>query len=545
MSVEFAQTAHGMSVEAASLCVLFDQDGRILAVQNQTVPGAQDLEPRAAISADRALAIAAREFGRPVSDVLQLKTSIAAHAGRAVLVHLVELRSPDLLDGAPIQERFTIDAATGAVLDRESSVHFFTDLTGNVNGWASPGVLPDKSSNPEQLFGLYYVRVDSPIGDADTDVDGNFVISYAGGSPQSTTVDFGSDNQRAYVLNDAGAELSQNLTITPGVPAQFTLNTVKDEAGTAQVNAQRWVLIQYQMVKNIDPSDTHVNFKATAHVMLNANCNAYYDGSSINFYKKGSGCENFAYSTIVGHELGHWYNDKFSSGNGGDGFGEGNADAWCLYGADDRYNGKDCCGTGTYVRDGENKKKYDGSCGGSCSEVHECGKVLMGALWKVRRNLNNTYGDTQGDLIADTLFVKWMQVYNDKTICATIEDHWLTIDDTDGNIFNGTPHYNEIDAAFREQGFPGVALQNDCTTPTNYGTGTAGSFGLVPHITSKNDPQIGSTNFTIRGENTLTGTSGFLFIGFAKASLFFGPTLILVDIVGPHVTIPITTLGNG
>jgi hypothetical protein len=295
-------------------------------------------------------------------------------------------------------------------------------------------------------------------------------------------------------------------------------------------------------VKDVDPSDTKVDFRVLANVNIAASCNAYYDGSSINFYKKGGTCPNTAYSTIIGHELGHWYNDKYGSGNGGDGFGEGNADAWAIYEWDDRYVGRDFSGPGAHLRDGENKKKYT-SCGGCTNEAHECGKILMGALWKVRRNLNNTLGDVQGDLVADTLFVQWMQAYNDKRICDVIETHWVTLDDDDADLNNGTPHFNDIDAAFREQGFPGIDLPFDCIPPINYGAGSPGSFGIVPHITSLNKPKIGTSNFTIRGESTESGIPGLLIAGFGKASIKYNSATILVDILGPYVALAIVTSG--
>ncbi|MFO0981943.1 MAG: hypothetical protein U1E76_09410 [Planctomycetota bacterium] len=175
--------------------------------------------------------------------------------------------------------------------------------------------------------------------------------------------------------------------------------------------------------------------------------------------------------------------------------------------------------------------------------MHECGKILMGALWKVRRNLNNTYGDTQGDLIADALFVHWMEVYNDKNICDVIETHWLTLDDDDGNLSNGTPHFTDIDNGFREQNFPGYDLPRDCTKPINYDAGSPGSYGIVPHITSINYPQIGTSNFTMRGELTESNIPGFLAIGFAKAQIKYNSATILVDIYSTYVAVPVFTTG--
>ena len=115
--------------------------------------------------------------------------------------------------------------------------------------------------------------------------------------------------------------------------------------------------------------------------------------------------------------------------------------------------------SGGFVRTGNNTRQFCGDNNTGCyGQVHADGEVLMGALWKVRAQLNTTLGNTAGDLVADTLFVSWMNTYNDGQIKTIIEDHWLTLDDDDGNISNGTPNYAEIDAGFRLQGFPGFDL---------------------------------------------------------------------------------------
>ena len=52
--------------------------------------------------------------------------------------------------------------------------------------------------------------------------------------------------------------------------------------------------------------------------------------------------------------------------------------------------------------------------------------------------------------IADALFINWMNAYNQTEIRSVIETQWLTLDDDDGNIDNGTPHYPEINQGFLE-----------------------------------------------------------------------------------------------
>lgn len=83
----------------------------------------------------------------------------------------------------------------------------------------------------------------------------------------------------------------------------------------------------------------------------------------------------------------------------------------------------------------------------------------MGAAWKVRVNLNTSLGNAAGDMAADSLFLGWLNSYNQTQIRSIIETQWLTLDDDDGNINNGTPNYAAIDQGFTAQGFPGVELE--------------------------------------------------------------------------------------
>ena len=121
--------------------------------------------------------------------------------------------------------------------------------------------------------------------------------------------------------------------------------------------------------------------------------------------------------------------------------------------------GEDFYTSGGDIRDGRNSRQYCGSCGAGCyGEVHADGEVLMGAFWKIRDNLNISLGDAPGDDTPDALWLAWFQAYNANKICDTNESQILTLDDDNGNIDDGTPHYYEINRAFRDQGLPGVSV---------------------------------------------------------------------------------------
>src|SRR5690606_27725247 len=104
---------------------------------------------------------------------------------------------------------------------------------------------------------------------------------------------------------------------------------------------------------------TTADFSMTSNTAVSGTCNAFYNGGSINFYNAGGGCSNTAYSTVIAHEEGHWLNDLYSTGNGGDGMGEGNADVWAMYVFDNPIVGQNFSGT-SFIRTGTNTRQFCG-----------------------------------------------------------------------------------------------------------------------------------------------------------------------------------------
>jgi hypothetical protein len=228
-----------------------------------------------------------------------------------------------------------------------------------------------------------------------------------------------------------------------------------------------------------------------------------------------------AYSTIVNHEFGHWMNDRYGTGNGGDGMGEGNADTWSEYIYDTPIIGQDFCGTGCSLRSGNNNRQFCGDCCGGCyGEVHTDGEVWMGAAWKVRARLEASNGQATGAMIANGLFLGWMNGYNQPTIRSIIETQWLTLDDNDGNINNGTPHFNDIDLAFRAQGFPGHTIS--CPAPSNYCVSSPNSVGPGATMSYSGTNDISNNNFVLAAYGAPPNKSGIFFYGQGQTNVPFG-----------------------
>jgi hypothetical protein len=462
MTVQFRQVVAGVPVIHGFANVLFDLHGTLLSVDSTALPELAGFSVSPSITGERAMRIAVDLFARDAGleptfisrPELAIDQLVQGKFRNPALVWRVNVQS----ESADVQAQgyeYRIDARTGALSSRESSIHFI-DVSGTVTSFTSPNDSPDVASNPPQTAPMPNMRVTSASGNATTDINGNFNIVGASAPLNVTAAYIG---PWATVVNTGGSAYTLSPSLASGSGNAIVMNSPAAGLVTAQANAFLWTNLQREWTRSVNPADGTHDFLATANVNIASTCNAYYNGTSTNFFTPGAGCPNTAYSSIVLHETGHWMNDRYGSGNGGDGFGEGNADTFSTYLLDDPVIGIDFFGPGTMIRTGLNTRQFCGDSNPGCyGEVHNDGEVLLGALWKVRMRLKAALGNGPGIVTANTLFNAWMNAYNDTQIKSIIETHWLTLDDNDANIGNGTPHHANIDGGFRDQGFPGHTL---------------------------------------------------------------------------------------
>src|SRR5690606_34385265 len=100
--------------------------------------------------------------------------------------------------------------------------------------------------------------------------------------------------------------------ITPSF--QYTINTngttyifdTTAPSSMRHVNAYYHVNRVHDFMKQFFPTFTAMDNPLITNVDVNGSCNAFYNGSSINFYAAGNGCNSFALcGDIVYHEYGH------------------------------------------------------------------------------------------------------------------------------------------------------------------------------------------------------------------------------------------------
>ncbi|MFG0318707.1 MAG: hypothetical protein ACF8XB_15645 [Planctomycetota bacterium JB042] len=493
VAVVFDQVVDGIEVLNGSVTILFDEaSGDVLALDTTGQPGAGAAAGRDAIPYDRALAIAdaayAAEFGFASASVdaadvmvigphpfFGLKNPIQGRG--ATLAWVFELSTPGLFkDDLPAQARIYVSAEGDGEVFRIEPTAFHID--GQVTGNCNIGPEPNSTTNQEvPALQNLWVRNGSSIGNvlATTDVNG----LYNTGTSGPTNLFFELRGPYCNVNNQAGADATLTIPGATGSNNDPLFNPTKGQFTTAEVAGFYWVNTFREWVVAVDPGDSTMDFSVTTNVNLNDTCNAYFDGGSINMFRTGGNCLNTSYSDVVLHEEGHYANQQYQGGFGMSGaFHEGNADAWaysindnsCL---DSFFTGGGCLRSALQTSVKKCAVDGDESCNGGA--VHTEGQALASAIWRARDNLNQTHGNAAGDFIANTLFLAWMNAYNDKTIVNVILDHWLVLDDNDGNINNGTPNITDIREGFEAYGWP---KPPDVSLSV---TSAPASNGAVPH----------------------------------------------------------------
>jgi hypothetical protein len=354
--------------------------------------------------------------------------------------------------------RLLVDARSGAIVDEHSLIHYET-VTGTAAGLATEGL----SSSPcqdEVPMPLPYLEVHAGGKVVHTDVTGNFTIDVPGPDPLRLTAAL---RGRWFEVFDAsGPVAEESMRIAPPGPASLQFNLDNTEAVLAQVNgyieanrARDFVLEHHPDYPGMDIPAFAVNVN---QIIFPCPGNAWYDSDaiSINFCLPGFGSPNTAYASIIHHELAHHLVETAGSGQGP--YGEGMADTIAVLLADDPRIGMGFLGECDVPhRNAQNDCLYAPYSCSSCGFVsHLCGQVLSGSFWDTRLALQSTDPDDALQITTD-LAINSILLHTGSAVDPTIAIDVMTLDDDNGVILDGTPHYDQI-----LQGFGA----HDMTPPT-------------------------------------------------------------------------------
>ena len=401
--------------------------------------------------------------------------------------------APTLADVAEISvngfEKYLIvtDVATGEILYSESLIHTI-DISGNASAIASDGPGADVCED-EILQPLPYLSVGVQGGNSVfADANGDFTIPNAGSG--SVNVNATLDG-RWFDVADFSSNPVESISIntTPPGPVNFIFNQSNaSQFSRAQVNSYIEANRVRDMAIGANPSYPTLN-NPNFPIRVNQSgglCpgNAWYDGSSINFCTSGSQFPNTAWSSVVHHEYGHHLVNAGGSGQGQ--YGEGMGDVMSTIILDDPRLGVGFFGScNGSLRSALNQRDFP--CSGG---IHDCGQLISGCVWDTRNELINTEPDDYLDILG-FLAINAILVHSGDLITPQITIDWLTLDDDDSDIGNGTPHYTEIDTGFSQHnmdappltlvdinpvGLPDFVDPNGSTTITAEFTDVAGTL---------------------------------------------------------------------
>jgi hypothetical protein len=324
------------------------------------------------------------------------------------------------------------DAATGELFESRDTRHYATGRAhGNVYArtyYQSPLV---DAPMPE-------LSVTTGATSVSADVDGAF--SFTGSAAPSIN---GLKGLRINTRASTGTLVSRTAGTTAESGWDLNVN-VTAEKDVAQTHTYRHLnLINEKARKYIDVP--WLKSVVTANVNLGQTCNAYWDGTSVNFFSAGGGCGNTGLiSDVMYHEWGHGL-DSNTGGIDDGAFSEGYGDILSMLMTNDSRLGPGFKTTGGIVRDLEPNKVYPADAG----EVHAEGLIIGGTIWDLLKALTAKYDAVKAnDLVSNIAFkgIVTAKTYKDMYAAS------LVINDTDSDPATRAPDFCEINAAFTLHG---------------------------------------------------------------------------------------------
>jgi hypothetical protein len=429
-----------------------------------------------------------------------------------------------------------VDAHTAEVLALEDKNNYVErQITGGVYPLTSTGICPDADH-----CGVMQSGWPMPFANTGLPAPNNFtnsagILDWTSGNVTTTL-----SGRFARMVDNCGAI---SATGAGDVPMGGTNNqhdcTTPGFGGAGNTPASRSGF--YELNKLIEqakgwlPTNTWLGNQLTANMNINQTCNAFWNGSTVNFYRSGGGCRNTGeLAAVFDHEWGHGMDDNDAAGvlsNSSEAYADIAAiyrlEASCVghgffqtlndgcgmtpdgtgFNTNEALTGAAYCATDcSGVRDTDYAKHSPATpatalgfvCGQCTSGPGPCGRQVHCAAAPVRQA---AWDLVARDLVAapfsldsQSAFIVGNRLFyhgsgnigawhsctcgSASSGCAAANGYmqWVTTDDDNGNINDGTPHMTAIFNAFNRHG---VA----CTTPAAVNSGCAGGPSAASSLT--------------------------------------------------------------
>jgi trimeric autotransporter adhesin len=438
-----------------------------------------------------------------------------------------------------------VDASTGEVLAFQDRNHYAQrQVTGGVYPLTNTGLCPTPQNCGEMQSGWPMPFADTGLP-APNDLTNSGGVYDFTGLPPLTTLS-GPFVDVADVCGPLSASSVTGAIDLGGLNGQHDC-TIGDGGGPGNTAASRSAFYEVnklaEQARGWLPSNVWLRSRLVANVNIAQTCNAFWNGSTINFYRSGGGCGNTGeIGAVFDHEWGHGLDDNDAGGtlsNSSEGYADIAAifrlQASCVghgfsVGATPGVCGLTADGTGpnrnesqlvgglhcnldcSGVRDADWDKHADhtpdtalgfvcGQCGGGngpCGrQVHCAAAPSRQAAWDlVTRDLTAppfNLDRQSAFLVGNRVFYQGSGNIGAWHACtcgssssgcgaANAYVQWLAADDDNGSLNDGTPHMTALFAAFDRHGIACAA-----PTPVNSGCADAPSaptLGATPGVYS-------------------------------------------------------------
>jgi Zn-dependent metalloprotease len=486
-SIIFQQTHEGIRVWGGRVHLVFTETGRLFAFGSDAYPGIK-ISATPLLSEPDALAIAKGDIGFQEGldkiDYRELMI-LPVEVGEAGLEYRLAYRF-DLKVDEPYGIWATwIDANKGDILWRENHVRF-TNFTGHSQGDVEWDSYCDGSTIDYPIKDMRITI--TGVGTTNTDQNGDFTLTYSGSDSKAISAEF--RGPWVNVNRASGTDASQSGTITPGTP--YTIDWSNTNSLASERDAFAYTTKIHDWIKGVDPAFTGLDYEMIAKIErrdLYCPGNAWWDGTNLNFCAQSSSYGNTArMADVVFHEYTHGITDYLYGANpvGAD-VQEANSDVGANLLTRESIMALgfylDNCSSG--IRNSQNTLQNPCS-----NEAHICGQVLAGFHWDSWQALLAAYPQAVADSVARSTWHFGRKLGLPATMTEQV--YWTFVaDDNDGNLNNGTPHYDQFCTGATNHGFAcpeitvGVAITH---TPLPNTSNTANPYPATAVITSTAGP---------------------------------------------------------
>ncbi len=450
LHVDFRQTWEGLPILGSRIDLRFDREGRLVHLRRSaatTITPHSSRSSLARTSVDAARVSAQYALSPDAGGVEWREAEEAWWPIRATNLSLADAvsllpawRVAWTTDNPPGWWEAVVDAETGEILQATDRL-VFESLRGSVEADIEPTTAGDTPIRvPLPHVAVSATANHTSIADT-TASDGTFEIEWPAAQRVQRRAEL---RGRAIWIRDVADRLRTPAdTLTVAVPADADVIWSSGNSTSSQRSAYYHATRAYDVIRGMDDSPALGELDRGIELRVDdpsGSCNAYWRGDYFNFFGSGGGCAALArIADVVYHEYAHAVTQFCYAPFGvPTELGEAFSDYFAASLTEQPRIGVGYRGRDTFLREIESDRVWPQD---RSPDPHLEGLILAGALWDLRTAIGAA---------ADTLF-HFARYGAARTMDDFLVD-LLLVDDTDGDLRNGSPHFGAIVDAFSAHG---------------------------------------------------------------------------------------------